>query len=384
MRKAQLVQALIKSAKASKGSGKSGSARPKTASKESPLAKTAAGKSRRKTNGKSNGKTARKATPRKRASAPTAKKPAKSKAKTAPKSPSAVRRIRRAKAQRETRVDLAWKSRKVAAGARPIKDRVVLMVRDSYWLHAFWEFTRRSITRAQAAMAEHWHTARPMLQLMQVRGSAASNKTLRLIRQIEIHGGVNNWYIDVKNAPKSYRVAVGYLAANEKFFPLGSSNTVTTPRPDTSSSLDENWAAVAADSERVFALSGGYSTDDAEGELRELFEERLRRPMGSPLETRYGAGAARLVSKNNFHFDVDAEVIVYGTTNPDSYVTLAGEPVPLRADGTFTVRMAMPNRRQVVPIVANSADGVEQRTTILSIDRNTRCMEPIIRDPADA
>jgi len=34
----------------------------------------------------------------------------------------------------------------------------------------------------------------------------------------------------------------------------------------------------------------------------------------------------------------------------------------------------------VIPIVASSCDGVEQRTIILAVERNTKLMEPVIRD----
>ena len=44
----------------------------------------------------------------------------------------------------------------------------MLLVRDPYWLQACWDVTRQSVQRARAAMAEHWHTAKPILRLMQV------------------------------------------------------------------------------------------------------------------------------------------------------------------------------------------------------------------------
>ncbi len=47
---------------------------------------------------------------------------------------------------------------------------------------------------------------------------------------MEIHGGVNNWYIDVYNPPKSYQLDIGYLRAEGKFFCLARSNVVSTPR----------------------------------------------------------------------------------------------------------------------------------------------------------
>ena len=106
--------------------------------------------------------------------------------------------------------------------------------------------------------------------------------------------------------------------------------------------------------------------------------------MGSPVVTRYGAGAERLLrNEGEFKFEVDCELIVYGVTNPDAYVTLSGDPVTLRPDGTFTVRMQLPNRRQVIPVVSDSSDGLQQQTIVLALERNTKSMEPVIRDPDD-
>jgi hypothetical protein len=64
-------------------------------------------------------------------------------------------------------------------------------------------------------------------------------------------------------------------------------------------------------------------------------------------------------------------------------VTLHGEPVKLRPDGTFTVRYSLPNCRQVIPAVAASGDGVEQRTIILAVERNTKTLEPVTREAGD-
>jgi uncharacterized protein len=82
----------------------------------------------------------------------------------------------------------------------------------------------------------------------------------------------------------------------------------------------------------------------------------------------------------DFHFQIDAELIVYGTTEPNARVTLQGEPVQLRADGTFTVRFRLPDSRQIIPAVAASADGIEERTIVLAVERNTKELEPMIHD----
>jgi hypothetical protein len=264
------------------------------------------------------------------------------------------------------------------------RDRIVLLVRDSYWLQASWEINRQSVERIRAAMAELWHTARPTLRLIEVDDGVTTSTAERVAREVPVHGGVNNWYIDVQDPPKSYRVDIGYKSDNGRFIALARSNSVTTPRPGSSDALDENWTDVAKDYERIYSMSGGLSGQSSSDDLKELFEERLRRPMGSPLVTKYGVGAdVSAFRRRAFGLEVDAELIIYGQTRPDGHVTLAGQPVKLRADGTFTVRRQMPDRREVLPVVASSSDGLEQRTTILAIERNTKVMEPVKREPTD-
>jgi hypothetical protein len=81
-----------------------------------------------------------------------------------------------------------------------------------------------------------------------------------------------------------------------------------------------------------------------------------------------------------FQLEIDAELIVYGATQPDAYVTLQGEPVKVQSDGTFRVRVDMPNKRQVLPIVASLADGSSRQTVVMAVERNTKAMEPYGRD----
>jgi hypothetical protein len=296
-------------------------------------------------------------------------------------------RIHRVHAERERLKDLSGTfSVSKSAGKRhaPEKDRLALIVRDPYWLQAIWTVTRHSVKRAEAAMAEHWHTAMPVLRLLEVDGGHTTSTAERLTREIDVHGGVTNWYIEVANPPHSFRVELGYKSASGKFFSLCRSNIVHTPAPDSGDVIDENWTDVAENYERVYAMSGGYAEDNQSGELQELFEERLRRPMTNIAAGQFGSGAERVLNRHrDLDFHVDAEMILYGRTKPDAKVTLAGEPIKLRADGSFTVRQPMPDKRQVLPVVASTPDGVEQRTIVIAVERNTKVLEPMLREQND-
>ena len=291
----------------------------------------------------------------------------------------ALRRIKGIRAKKKRAKDLSNDEVFVGAGPRsrrPEKDRIVVLVRDAFWLHAYWEVTRQSVLRARAAMAEHWHTAQPILRLVEMDHGSTTSSAERVVRDVPIHSGVSNWYIDVEDPPGSFRVDIGYLADTGRLYTLARSNIVTTPEPCSSDSIDENWSDVAENYEKVFNQSGGNEVK-GNRELKKVFEEQLRRPMNTPVIARYGTGQNR---KNQFDFEVDAELIIFGKTRPDATVTLKGEPVKLRADGSFTVRMHLPDKRQVLPVVASSADGIESRTVVLAVERNTKTMEPIVLD----
>lgn len=379
MRKEQLVQALSGLARGkaeSNGSGKTRRSSPtatKSKSRGAASTRSSATKS-----SSSRAKPARKnSTPKTTASK--SKSSGNGRPVSAKQSAKVQRKLKQVRAKVDRAKDLAFKTRGDRDGG-PTEDRLVVMVRDPYWLHAWWELTHRGIERAKAALGQEWHGAKPVLRLMDCSTQTATTSTATtVLRHIEIHGGVNNWYVDVDEPPCKYRMEIGYLTLTGRFFALARSNFVTTPEPGSSDSLDENWTDVAENFERIYALSGGNDPDGPSVELQELFEERLRRPMNSPL-TPDMAALSNGVRRRSFDFTVDAEMIVYGKTEPDARVTLKGEPVPLRPDGTFTVRYTLPNCRQVIPAVACSSDGIEQRTVVLAIERNTKTMEPVIRD----
>jgi hypothetical protein len=69
---------------------------------------------------------------------------------------------------------------------------------------------------------------------------------------------------------------------------------------------------------------------------------------------------------------VNTELVVYGATEPDAKLTVQGKPVALRADGTFTLRFALPDGRQVIPVEAVSADSSQRRSVTPIVSRETR------------
>ena len=99
-----------------------------------------------------------------------------------------------------------------------------------------------------------------------------------------------------------------------RFFVIARSNVVSTPAANVSDTIDQNWADLdTRKADRIYAMSSGYDPAASSLEVKQLLEERLRRPMGSPAVTSFGSGAFGNRNRK-FWFQIDAELIVYGAT----------------------------------------------------------------------
>jgi hypothetical protein len=87
--------------------------------------------------------------------------------------------------------------------------------------------------------------------------------------------------------------------------------------------------------------------------------------------------------EKSFWFNVNAELIVYGATEPGAKVTLGGHEIKLRADGTFSYRFALPDGKYDLPAVAISADGTDGRAADLKFSRETDYSGDVGAHPQD-
>jgi hypothetical protein len=285
-----------------------------------------------------------------------------------------AKKIRAERELNENRKNLAY----ICAAGRnnqpPKTDRAVLVVRDAFWLQAYWEITRATVSRAKVALEGSWHLAHPVIRLLEITSDGNTNRVEKIVQEIDIHGGTENWYIEIKRPAKSFRVAIGYAVPDGRFHLIAKSNQVAPPS-SSATTVDEHWTDLTNDAEKYYATSGGYDPNSVAGDLQAVFEEKSRRPMNAPAFERLGSGINGY--EREFEFQVDAHLIVYGNTSRDGNVTVNGDPVRLQDDGSFSLKVDLPDKRQVLPVIASSRDGTQQRTTVLAIERNTKVMEPV-------
>ncbi|WP_298920885.1 DUF4912 domain-containing protein [uncultured Nostoc sp.] len=101
-------------------------------------------------------------------------------------------------------------------------------------------------------------------------------------------------------------------------------------------------------------------------------------PTGSGL-TASGAGMSGVgfsasavpVRPRQFWLIADAELIVYGATEPDATVTIGGRAIQLNPDGTFRFQMSFQDGLIDYPILAVAADGEQTRSIQMKFNRET-------------
>ncbi|HEX7653963.1 MAG TPA: hypothetical protein VF607_10680, partial [Verrucomicrobiae bacterium] len=82
-------------------------------------------------------------------------------------------------------------------------------------------------------------------------------------------------------------------------------------------------------------------------------------------------------------FNVNAELIIYGATEPGAKVTLGGHEIKLRSDGTFSYRFALPDGKYDLPAVAVSPGGDDARAADLKFIRETQYLGHVGATPQD-
>lgn len=263
-----------------------------------------------------------------------------------------------------------------------VQDRLALSVCGPFWLHSCWEISGTLISRIRAAMGHLWHTADPVLRLYRITSDTAGLIHRDYLSDIAIQGGVYNWYISVDDPPNSFLAEIGYKARDGQFFSLVSSNIVETPQRSVSDGIgsEANWRS---------GSPFGFLTSPETRFTRFDTPGIASGAETAPPSAGYPTAATNLpkptLGRLNREFDlkVDAEVVIKGKTSPDVQLTIKGERIWLKDDGSFMIRYNLPERRHVFPVVAVSRDGIEMKTVVLAVERNTKNLETVIRDQSE-
>ncbi len=249
------------------------------------------------------------------------------------------------------------------------QDKAVLMVRDPYWMYAYWEITSSKIGSLKAQHGEQIvNASRLVLRLLDINGGTA--EAPNNIQTIDITGGTNNWYLQAPSSDCSYCVEIGFLTPDGRFLLIARSNAVHTPRAGVSDVYDEQWMTLE-DYDKIYGLSGGLGIGLSSGEIRRQMKKRLEALASSGGSSAMSSFGKKEQKQRGFFLVVDTELIVYGVTAPDAKLTIQGAEKKLNPDGTFTARFALPDGKQQIPVTAVSSDQVDTITITPLVEKKT-------------
>jgi hypothetical protein len=268
--------------------------------------------------------------------------------------------------------------------------QVVFLPRDPHWAYVFWEVSGRDQGRAAAQGAQQL-----CLRVADVTGLPEGASHPHTLQEVVVDAAARSSFIPVPMSDRDYRVELGYRLAGGGWLSLVTSSPARVPADAPSTVVADRFVPFSLEGMSgepgEVLLSAGVSHEQlyrrssaSSAVLRRVGSELLHeQASGADQQSRLhasGAGiwasglresGAGLQRTRSFWLVADAELIVYGATEPSASLFLGDRQVPLQADGSFHLQAPFRDGLQVYPIRAVAADGEQQRWIEIDAARST-------------
>lgn len=262
--------------------------------------------------------------------------------------------------------------------AKEVEEYLRLSVCGPFWLLAQWKLAEKSVNRVRSAMGRRWHTSTPQARVYRIDRDPLVSVFRRVhVSSVPIVPDVESWYLPVEDPPSSFMVELGYEARDGEFFTVSSSNIVDTPpRFMQEYQAAPPFFAVGTPFDRAFQQNNftgrrGGLVFGSDEELAGAFVDgsTFSRLMGEPA----------FPEPKELRMSVEAEVVIKGRVSEGATVLVRDEPTPVNKHGEFAIRAPLPERRHLFPVVATNLETLETQTIVVSIERNTKVLDRVIR-----
>ena len=314
--------------------------------------------------------------------------------------------------------------------------QVMVAPRDPHWLYVHWDLTRDQL-RDYNRQSIHKHLVLRLSKPEQEKESAG---------EVHVHPESSHWFVHVAEAGVKYAVELGYYGKSKGWTSISTSTPALAPPDVVSSETDVRFATIPSEvalsklvdivkTEVGNNLSLAHAIEEirlaghpalppvSAGEspkpwtptqeralaevinmrqighvsvgsmdITELVRRELQHNFSSVMAALGGSSSMSSPSSpqggaptgpGGFWFNVNAELIVYGASEPGANVTIGGQPITLRPDGSFSFRFALPDGQYELPVTAVSADGAEARHAALQFSRATKVIGDVGQHPQD-
>jgi hypothetical protein len=270
---------------------------------------------------------------------------------------------------------------------------VNFLPRDPQWASVFWQLSAADRQRAGEAGAQQL-----CLRVADVTGLPEGATHPHTLQEVVVDAGATTWFLPVPLCDRDYRVELGYRLAAGRWLSLAFSAVARVPADAPAQAMVPGYAPFSIEpiAPLPVALPAQASTGGVDHErfyqramaasprrLRvgsEDFHDQALVREGRNLGQSSGAGVwasglsesgAGLARPRSFWLVADAELIVYGATEPSATLTIGERQVPLEADGCFHLHVPFADGEQLYPIRAVAADGDQQRSIRIDVQRQT-------------
>lgn len=254
----------------------------------------------------------------------------------------------------------SWSESQFSIPAGYGEDQIVLLVKDPWWLHAYWEVrpgTERAVRHQ--LLPQEIAGLQSVLRVYDVTGLDFPSQSAHRSFDIGLSGLASNWYIQTNAPGREFIVELGLLTASGRFLLLVRSNRVMAPRFGPSDLIDENWMTTDEHYWQLFGAAAGIGLGSSPSAWAKLAPQQLFSP-GWTSGSLWAPN--RPAAIKGFWCRVNTDVIIHGATEPQSTVIVQGQSVTVRKDGSFSLRLALPEGTQAVTVDVTSPDGRSVRT----------------------
>lgn len=295
------------------------------------------------------------------------------------------------------------------------ESRIVLLPRDPQWAYVYWDVPNehKEILRREGGQ-------QLTLRLYDVTDLDLAYQAPHTVQEYGCDELARDWYLPIPVSDRDYCVEIGYRTGDGRWLVLARSAAMRVPPVYPSDWIEDHFLTIdwnedlrgkqflelvppshrGTDPElygQMFALSQAGAAQRIAGSLfgsmqqvpgsmppgsAQMWAEQAVSsfvfPSGMGLWASgmglsgmgFSASVPPLRSRK-FWLVANAELIVYGATEPDATVYAQGVPITLNADGTFRFQMVFEDGTIDYPIFAVATDGEQTRHIHLKFERQT-------------
>jgi len=296
------------------------------------------------------------------------------------------------------------------------ESRIVLLPRDPQWGYTYWDISNEHKSEARQQGGQNL-----VLRLCDVTDIEVDRQSPHTMQQFDCDEMARDWYLAIPVSDRDYLVEIGYLTADGRWLMLARSTPVRIPPTYPSDWAEDQFVKIdwqedlrgktflelvppsrQTDGEAVVNPLYDQLFDTAQsaeeqrvtgslfGSMQQVPQQSVSSFVFAPgarmsaLPTVSGIGMSGIgmsgigmsasvppIRPRNFWLIADAELIVYGATEPDAKVTIDGNPIQLNPDGTFRFQLSFQDGVIRYPIIAVAADGEQMRSIHMKFTRET-------------